>query len=52
VLNGAAVNSLSSCKCKVVGVEGLNDSNVNSSGTRINPAQFDTVYVDILCRGG
>jgi hypothetical protein len=47
VLNGAAVNSPSS-----FGVEGLNDSNVNSSGTRINPGQFDTVYVDILCRGG
>jgi hypothetical protein len=50
VLNGAAVNPLSSCK--VVGVEGLNASNVDSSGNRIDPAQFDTVYVDILCRGG
>lgn len=50
VLNGAYVFPLSSCK--VTGVEGLNDSNVNSAGTRIDPTQFDTVYVDISCRGG
>jgi hypothetical protein len=50
VLNGAAVYPLSSCK--VTGVEGLNNSNIDSSGTRIDPTLFDTVYVDISCRGG
>jgi hypothetical protein len=50
VLNGATVFPLSSCK--VVGVEGLNNSNINSAGARIDPAHFDTVYVDISCRGG
>jgi hypothetical protein len=50
VLNGAAVYPLSGCK--VIGIEGLNSSNVDSSGRRIDPTQFDTVYVDISCRGG
>lgn len=50
ILNGAAVYPLSSCK--VTGVEGLNNSNIDSSGSRIDPTQFDTVYVDISCRGG
>ncbi len=50
VLNGAAVYPLSSCK--VTGIEGLNSSNVDSSGRRIDPTEFDTVYVDISCRGG
>jgi hypothetical protein len=50
VLNGAAVYPLSSCK--VIGVEGLNNSNINSAGARIDTTHFDTVYVDISCRGG
>ena len=50
ILNGAAVFPLSSCK--VTGVEGLNNFNVNSAGARIDPTKFDTVYVDISCRGG
>ena len=50
ILNGAAVFPLSSCK--VTGVEGLNNSNVNSAGARIDPTKFDTVYIDISCRGG
>ena len=50
VLNGAAVYPLSGCK--VTGIEGLNSSNIDSSGRRIDPTQFDTVYVDISCRGG
>ena len=50
ILNGASVFPLSSCK--VLGIEGLNSSNVDSSGRRIDPTQFDTVYVDISCRGG
>jgi hypothetical protein len=50
MLNGASVYPLSSCK--VIGVEGLNNSNIDSSGARIDPTLFDTVYVDISCRGG
>jgi hypothetical protein len=50
ILNGAAVYPLSGCK--VTGVEGLNNSNIDSSGSRIDPTLFDTVYVDISCRGG
>jgi hypothetical protein len=50
VLNGAAVYPLSGCK--VTGIEGLNSSNIDSAGRRIDPTEFDTVYVDISCRGG
>ena len=50
ILNGASVYPLSSCK--VIGVEGLNNSNIDSAGSRIDPTKFDTVYVDISCRGG
>ena len=50
VLNGAAVYPLSGCK--VTGIEGLNSSNIDASGRRIDPTKFDTVYVDISCRGG
>jgi hypothetical protein len=50
ILNGATAFPLSSCK--VLGVEGLNNSNIDSNGSRIDPTQFDTVYVDISCRGG
>jgi hypothetical protein len=50
VLNGAAVYPLSGCK--VTGVEGLGGSNSNPVGNRIDPTQFDTVYVDISCKGG
>ena len=49
-INGATVFPLSSCK--VLGVEGLNNSNIDSAGARIDPTRFDTVYVDVSCRGG
>lgn len=49
-INGAAVYPLSGCK--VTGIEGLNSSNTDSAGARIDPTQFDTVYVDISCKGG
>jgi hypothetical protein len=49
-VNGATVFPLSSCK--VLGVEGLNNANIDSAGARIDPTQFDTVYVDVSCRGG
>src|SRR5690348_11649543 len=38
VLNGAPANPLSSCK--VIGVEGLNDSNVSATGSRTDPTKF------------
>ena len=50
ILNGATAFPLSSCK--VTGIEGLNSSNIDSAGRRIDPNKFDTVYVDISCRGG
>jgi hypothetical protein len=50
IVNGAEVDPLSGCK--VTGVEGLRDSNVNPSGSRIDSTEFDTVYVDISCKGG
>jgi hypothetical protein len=49
-VNGATAFPLSSCR--VLGVEGLNNSNIDSAGSRIDPTQFDTVYVDVWCRGG
>jgi hypothetical protein len=50
VLNGAAVTPLTSCK--VTGVEGLTSSNTKPNGDRVDPTKFDTVYVDITCKGG
>ena len=50
ILNGAPVYPLSGCK--VTGVEGLRNSNSSPAGNRIDPAQFDTVYVDMSCKGG
>jgi hypothetical protein len=50
VLNGATVYPLSGCK--VLGVEGLNNSNIGPDGMRLDPTEFDTVYVDVSCRGG
>ena len=50
ILNGASVYPLSSCR--VIGVEGLNNSNIDGTGSRIDKTRFDTVYVDISCRGG
>jgi hypothetical protein len=49
-VNGALVVPLSSCK--VIDVEGLNNDNIDSAGTRIDSTKFDTVYVDISCKGG
>jgi hypothetical protein len=49
-LNGAAVNPLSGCK--VTGIEGLHNDNVNSAGALIDPTKLTTVWVDITCKGG
>jgi hypothetical protein len=49
-INGATVVPLSGCK--VIGVEGLNNDNIDSAGARIDRTRFDTVYVDVSCKGG
>ena len=49
-INGGTAFPLSSCK--VIQVEGLNNSNIDDAGKRIDPTKFDTVYVDVSCRGG
>jgi hypothetical protein len=49
-LNGAAVYPLSGCK--VTGIEGLHNDNVDSAGAIIDPTKLTTVWVDISCKGG
>jgi hypothetical protein len=49
-LNGAAVYPLSGCK--VTGIEGMRDSNIDSNGAIIDRTKLTTVYVDISCKGG
>jgi hypothetical protein len=49
-LNGAAVNPLSGCK--VTGVEGMHNDNIDSTGAIIDPTKFTTLWVDISCKGG
>jgi hypothetical protein len=47
-LNGSANVPLS--QCKVTGVHGLNNSNIDSSGNRIDENLYTTVYVDVSCQ--
>lgn len=49
-MNGAPVYPLSGCK--VTGVEGMRNDNINSAGALIDPTKFTTVWVDIFCKGG
>jgi hypothetical protein len=49
-LNGAEVYPLSGCK--VTGIEGLHNDNVDSAGAIIDPTKLTTVWVDISCKGG
>jgi hypothetical protein len=49
-LNGAAVYPLSGCK--VTGIEGMHNDNINSAGAIIDPTKSTTVWVDISCKGG
>ncbi len=49
-LNGAAVYPLSGCK--VTGIEGMRNDNIDSAGNLIDKTKFTTVWVDISCRGG
>jgi hypothetical protein len=46
-INGPTSGPLS--LCKATGVHGLNNSNLDSSGNRIDEDQFSTVYVDVVC---
>jgi hypothetical protein len=46
-INGPTNGPLS--LCKATGVHGLNDSNLDSSGNRIDEDQFSTIYVDVVC---
>ncbi|MUL79890.1 hypothetical protein [Mycolicibacterium sp. CBMA 226] len=50
LINGAVVYPLSGCK--VLGIEGLRNDNVDSSGAIIDRTKMTTVWVDISCKGG
>jgi hypothetical protein len=47
-LNGSANVPLS--LCKATAVHGLNNSNIDSSGNRIDDDLYTTVYVDVVCQ--
>ncbi|UCZ60361.1 hypothetical protein [Mycolicibacterium phocaicum] len=49
-VNGAVVYPLSGCK--VLGIEGMTNDNVDGSGAIIDRTKFTTVWVDISCKGG
>lgn len=46
-LNGSTAVPLS--QCKVTGMSGLNNSNLDESGNKIDPDLHNTVYVDVVC---
>jgi len=50
LLNGAAVYPLSGCK--VLGIEGLRNDNVDSAGAIIDRTKMTVAWVDISCKGG
>ncbi|MFL0174047.1 hypothetical protein ACJH6J_14405 [Mycobacterium sp. SMC-18] len=50
LINGAIVYPLSGCK--VTGIEGLRNDNVDSSGAIIDRTKMTVVWVDISCKGG
>ncbi len=37
-------------QCSVTDVHGLSGSNIDHTGSKIDAAQFHTVYVDVFCR--
>ena len=49
-INGAVVYPLS--WCKVTGIEGMHNDNINSAGAIIDPTKLTTIWVDIFCKGG
>lgn len=50
LINGAVVYPLSGCK--VTGIEGLRNDNVDSSGAIIDRTKMTVAWVDISCKGG
>ncbi len=50
LINGAVVYPLSGCK--VLGIEGLRNDNIDASGAIIDRTKMTTVWVDISCKGG
>ncbi|TMS55930.1 hypothetical protein [Mycobacterium sp. DBP42] len=36
--------------CRLTGVHGLADSNIDASGYRVDPSQHTTVYVNVACQ--
>jgi hypothetical protein len=46
-LNGSTSVPLS--QCKVTGVHGLNNSNLDESGDKIDPDLHSTVFIDVVC---
>lgn len=50
LINGAVVYPLSACR--VLGIEGLRNDNIDGSGAIIDRTKFTTVWVDISCKGG
>lgn len=47
-VNSNANTGLSNCR--VTGVNGLADSNIDDNGHRIDPSQHTTVYVNVACQ--
>ncbi|WKG02955.1 hypothetical protein [Mycolicibacterium sp. HK-90] len=47
-INSNANTGLSNCR--VTGVHGLSDSNIDEDGRRIDPSQHTTVYVNVACQ--
>ncbi|ORV28005.1 hypothetical protein AWB98_09995 [Mycolicibacterium conceptionense] len=47
-INSNANTALSNCR--VTGVHGLADSNIDESGHRIDPSKHTTVYVNVACQ--
>ncbi len=47
-VNSSANTALSNCR--VTGVNGLADSNIDANGHRIDPSQHTTLYVDVSCQ--
>lgn len=47
-INSNANTALSNCR--VTGVHGLADSNIDENGYRIDPSRHTTVYVNVACQ--
>ena len=47
-INGSSNVPLS--QCRVTGVHGLNNSNIDTAGNRIDKDLYTTIYVDVVCQ--